>query len=175
MNNKYYILGLGSGIILCSLIVYIALLLTKTQVPEFTDEYIVERAVQLGMVMPSVEEDKENLNLEENRDITEKDSINSNDEINENIDTVEDNTTNVDEKNYEVVSEEEVYVTFVVKAGNSSYQVSKTLFEKGLIDDENAFNQYLINNNINTKIRTGTYRIKKDSSYGEIAGYLTGS
>ncbi len=175
MNNKYYTLGLGSGIILCALIMYIALLLTDVEKEkiDIDDEYIVNRAVELGMIFPTNENENEN----ENDGIDSLNHGNSNEDneqLNNSAEILQDDDLESNIDLAEIVEENVEFVTFTVEAGSSSYAVSKTLFEEGLVDDENSFNQYLINNDINTKIRTGTFRIKKGSSYSEVAGYLTG-
>ncbi len=183
MNNKYYTLGLGSGIIICALIMYIALLLTdvNNENVDMSDEYVVSRAVELGMIFPDeiiMEYDSENDLQSEEVELDVELELELELELDESYDS--ELTRNVEEMN---TSSAEIhltqnidngFVTFTVPAGSSSYAVSKTLYENDLIDNEDSFNQYLINNNINTKIRTGTFKIKKGSSYSDIAGYLTG-
>ncbi len=61
MRLKYYLRGLGTGIILATLVLTISFSLNKTSI---SDEEVKERALKLGMVLPdeneTISEDKEN-------------------------------------------------------------------------------------------------------------------
>ena len=66
-------------------------------------------------------------------------------------------------------------VTFVIRAGQSSYGVAKELVEAGLIEDANVFDRYLEDNGYSKRISTGTYEIPVDSTEEEIAKIITRS
>lgn len=68
----------------------------------------------------------------------------------------------------EPVAERET-VTIVIVRGDSSYTVSRRLQEAGIIDDAGAYDTYLVDNGYSKTIRTGTYRIPVDASWEEIA------
>lgn len=68
----------------------------------------------------------------------------------------------------EPIAERET-VTIVIVRGDSSYTVSRRLQEAGLIDDAGAYDSYLVDNGYSKTIRTGTYRIPVDASWEEIA------
>lgn len=66
-------------------------------------------------------------------------------------------------------------VTFVIHSGQSSYGVSKSLVEAGLVEDALDFDQYLENNGYSKRISTGTYEIPVGSTEEEIAKIITRS
>lgn len=216
MNNKIYILGVGTGIILSTLILYIVFLLSFDNI-NVDDDYVINRATELGMVMiedidistlsnlgfiyeetyedvdgdinlvedNNIQEDNLSIENEGNNTLEEINSVDNegedyasieNDnlqEVNSEFDIVEnieDTKINVEQSNTNKTD----YITFEVVPGSTSYIVSKTLLNKGLIDDENKFNKYLMDNDYSTKIRVGTYRVASDSTYEQLARLLTG-
>lgn len=66
-------------------------------------------------------------------------------------------------------------VTLVVSQGESSYTVSKALADAGLVEDARDFDQYLVDNGYSKRICTGTYEISVDSTEEEIAQIITRS
>ncbi|MCM1540060.1 MAG: hypothetical protein NC121_02240 [Blautia sp.] len=66
-------------------------------------------------------------------------------------------------------------VTFVVQPRQDSYTVSKALEEAGLVEDASGFDQYLDANGYSRRISTGTYEIPVDATEEEIAKIITRS
>lgn len=66
-------------------------------------------------------------------------------------------------------------VTFVIHSGQSSYGVSKSLAEAGLVEDASDFDRYLEDNGYSKRISTGTYEIPLDATEEEIAKIITRS
>lgn len=66
-------------------------------------------------------------------------------------------------------------IEFVIKSGESSYTVSKALMEAGLVEDASDFDQYLVDNGYSRRINSGTYEIPLDSTEEEIAKIITRS
>lgn len=64
-------------------------------------------------------------------------------------------------------------VTFSVKRGMSSGQVAIVLEEKGLIDNAEDFNKYIVKAGKASIIRVGTYELPKNASYEEIVDKIT--
>ena len=60
-------------------------------------------------------------------------------------------------------------VTIRIVRGDSSYTVSRRLEEAGLVDDAGEYDTYLVNHGYAQSIRTGTYQIPVDASWEEIA------
>lgn len=65
-------------------------------------------------------------------------------------------------------------VTLVISSGESSYTVAKNLAKLGIIDDANAFDDYLCSTGVDRRIRTGTFEISKNSSNEDIAKKISG-
>lgn len=63
-------------------------------------------------------------------------------------------------------------VTIVVVEGDGSYTVSRRLEEAGLIEDAREFDNYLIENGYSKTIRTGTYRIPLGATWEEIVDII---
>ena len=60
-------------------------------------------------------------------------------------------------------------VTIVIVRGDSSYTVSRRLVEAGLIEDARGFDTFLVDNGYSKTIRTGTYKIPLGATWEEIA------
>ncbi len=60
-------------------------------------------------------------------------------------------------------------VPFKIVKGMTSEDVSNLLKGEGIIEDARAFNQYLKQNNYTTRINIGEYQIEKFASYQDIA------
>ena len=62
---------------------------------------------------------------------------------------------------------------FTVEVGDSSNAVSQRLQEEGLVDNAEAFNKYMVDNNYANFVLPGTVTIPEGAGYEEIAGILT--
>lgn len=85
--------------------------------------------------------------------------------------TVKNNETAKNETKPDAGKKEKV--RFEIKGGEYSDTVCKKLKEEGLIDDAEAFNTFLIRKDYDNLILPGIYAIPKDSTYEEIAALLT--
>lgn len=63
-------------------------------------------------------------------------------------------------------------VTIVISSGEGSYAVCVKLAEAGLVEDAREFDSYLSDNGYSRTIRAGTYKIPVGSSWEEIAGII---
>lgn len=183
MKVKYYLRGLGIGILLTTVILGISF---NTKSKELTNEEIMTRAEALGMVR---EEDtifpknnKETEDLEEKEELTESqdgtDGIQEDSARNENniekdeekIETSE--TTEADELD-ENREPDKIEITFKITSGMWSEDVSRLLAEVGLLENAGEFNTYLKNNGYQNRIQVGNYTIQKDATFEEIANRIT--
>lgn len=64
-------------------------------------------------------------------------------------------------------------VEIVIASGDVSRMVSAKVFEAGLVDDADEFNSYLGSHDYDNMLQPGTYKIKKGSSFQQIAKILT--
>lgn len=150
MKFKYYLRGVGVGLIVSSILFAIAFALYQ---PKMSDEEIIAAAKNLGMVAEE-ESDTDATNsskAEENTDASEGDSSDTNGE----------DTSDV------------TYVEFTIAGGDSSATVSKHLEEAGLVDNADSFDLYLSDQNLDNSLLPGTYSIAHGSTFLEIGQILT--
>lgn len=182
MKLKYYLRGLGIGMIVTALILGISFSHRQGQETQtLTDDQIRERAEQLGMVdsseltlaalQNSVQQQTQESTAETETEampetITEPEAT-ATPEI-----TPEPEETPVPETIAE--SEASQTVTITVKKGAGSGSVSSQLQEAGLVEDAKAFDNYLCNNGYSRSIHPGTYGITPGTSEEEIAKIITG-
>lgn len=184
MMLKYYLRGLGMGILVT------ALILGLTGNPEMTDVQIRERALELGMV------DKTNMTLSEVRteeatvseeeeesgdvstsdsEVTGDESVTSGEEETEEADT----SAGQEETGSESIStageEATAPLTITIVRGDSSVSVSRDLAEAGLVDSAKAFDAYLCGNGYDKRISVGNFQIYPGSTYEEIAKIISRS
>ena len=61
----------------------------------------------------------------------------------------------------------------VIESGDVSRMVSAKVFKAGLVEDADEFNSYLGSHDYDNQLQPGTYKIKKGSSFRQIAQILT--
>lgn len=196
MKLKYYVRGLGIGIVFATIMCVISV---KVKGNTMSDSEIIERARELGMVMeyetdifknPSESEsqssnEETNSSKEDNKDTAssepsqqESASESSQPESSNSDETKETEPTSQSEVVTQPSSEPQTDVihniSIEVISGMDSGKVASLLYSAGLIDDATAFNNYLVNNNYANNIRTGNYTIQEGSSYETIANILVG-
>ena len=199
MKLKYYVRGLGIGIVFATLLCVISFKVSgKT---DMSDVEVIKRAEALGMIMKtdilkeetSEEDTSEKETTTENKDNKEETESESETDTKETVseskaETVAETLPAQTEPVTEAVIQTEAVteaVTEPVKtvienisvdviSGMDSGSVSKLLYAAGVVDDATEFDRYLVNNNYANNIRTGNYVIPKGSSYDEIAKILTG-
>ncbi|WP_416198145.1 MAG: YceG-like family protein [Sporanaerobacter sp.] len=132
LNIVYMTLGIGIGIILTS---FVFVLKPQIQYKEYTNEEIINKAKELGMVSF-----KENINTDYTKEV------------------VEDNN-------------EEIRIKIDVNSSLS--EVSDKLFAQKIIEDKGEFIQFVKDKGMETKLRPGTYSLKKNMSYTSIINILT--
>lgn len=194
MKLKYYLRGLGIGILVSTILLMISSSIHK---PELSDEEIMSRARELGMVMytemsadegiPKAEED-----TEEEKETGETEAAKENEQPKETETTKEDKKPKDTEKAEEDKKPKETEKAgkdeqpketeqpqnpqpektvkeFTIKSGESSNTVAENLQKAGLVDDAQKFNEYLVNEKYDSRILPGTVQIPEGASYKEIA------
>lgn len=203
MKLKYYLRGLGIGMIVTALILGISFSNRQDQTSQImTDDQIRERAAELGMV------DSSELTLaalqnsakqptegtpEETTQTQEQNNIETEPETTvpaETQATVEPETTQESEATTEpektagpeTTAEPEVTeapqrtqtASITIQRGDDSGSASRRLYEAGLVENAKAFDNYLCNNGYSRSINPGTYEIAPGTSEEEIAKIITG-
>ncbi len=150
-KNKivYLILGIGIGIIVTNILnsAY-----PKIEYVELSEEKIIKEASELGMVK-----------IKENID-TKKTKIEKKNEENKDIEINEEDPVEIGEN----ISRE-----IVIESGSNLTGVTKDLYEKKLIDDEEDFIYFVRDSGLEKKLNVGTYNIEDGSNYSEIIEKLT--
>ena len=172
MRLKYYLRGLGLGIIFTCVILMIFSNGNKskdTSVVE--DSNGIELTEAVGNDFDSNEEEEQSVTDESNND--ENDS-NSNDEtqsLDENINKpIDDQTVNeITGDSGELESE---YVSLVIEQGDIAGDVAEKLYEDGIINDVEAFRKYLGETGVSHTLHAGEYQIKVGATFEEIIEVL---
>ena len=194
---KYYLRGLGIGIVVTTLILTVVFNLRG----KLSDSEIKERAANLGMVMPEstadsifdkTTSDKENqtpdkTTADEQPDdkettpepTTEEQTPEPTAEEQTPEPTTEEQTT--EPTTPEPTTEEQPPVPVVnsvnieIRSGMYSEAVSRLLFESGIIPNSAEFNLYLENYGYAERIAVGTFTVSSDMSYEQLARIITRS
>ena len=189
MKLKYYLRGLGIGILVTTVILSLAGVGRKNM----TDEEVVKRAKELGMVESTLLSDlPDQTKTDEVRPTEPEISLQpETSEPEESASTPEtpvapEETPEAPEETPEAPEETPVSpedgnpdipagetVTLVIGRGESSTTVSKNLKRAGIVEDAAAFDRFLCNNGYDKKIITGTYEIPYGASEEEIAKIIT--
>lgn len=185
MRLKYYLRGLGIGILVTTVILMIAFARSDRSM---SDAEVMERARELGMVM-----EDERTPADQKLQGTEADPVSTEgtgapDETGQS--GVPDDTGNPDGTDVpggtgapggtdtldtqngaeggNTVTQQEL----TVEVGDSSNMVAQKLAQLGLVDNAEAFNQYMMDNGYASGVLPGTILIPQGASYEEIAQML---
>ena len=199
MKLKYYLRGMGIGIIVTTVILMIVFALHKNET--LTDDQIRERAAALGMVMPDALSDSEKLSnpVEDDGNDTASDEAAASDQkdaadaqtpaakpqtngkdTSQNVGKSDqadqtdksdqtDQADKSDKNNVETIEQVELSIV----GGEYSDDVCKKLKRAGVIDDADDFNKYLSEGGYDSLIQPGTYIIPKDADYDTIIKMIT--
>lgn len=193
MKLKYYLRGMGIGVIITTLILMIAFHLHQDDL--LSDAQICERAEQLGMVMPeslpehdklsdqlsdagSQTEQKEpaaDVLTDEKSDVTDtvsqkKEDQKQAEESKADASDKKKNETKADKTPKKEVVEQ---VELSIVGGEYSADVCKKLKDAGLIDNVEDFNRYLSDGGYDSLIQPGTYVIPVGADYDTIIRLIT--
>lgn len=174
MKLKYYLRGLGIGILVTAAILTIVYH-TKGSM---SDSQIMKHAAQLGMVMASTEDDTLFAQTTQVDTTIEETGTISVEETTTVVETTEAVTEASTEKPTEAPTEAPTEpaaaeAVLTISPGMYSESVSAELVRLGIITNQKEFNSYLVNNGYAECIQTGDFKIKADMSYDEIARIIT--
>lgn len=199
MKLKYYLRGLGIGMIVTALILGISFSSRQEQAQTMTDDQIRERAAELGMVdsseltlaalqngamQPTESTSQETQTQNSPEAATEPEETQTPETNTEPEVTVTPEVTNESETTVTPEATPEPEATKVpeqtqtdgitINTGDDSGSVSRRLYEAGLVENAKAFDNYLCNNGYSRNINPGTYEIVPGTSEEEIAKIITG-
>ena len=195
MKLKYYLRGMGIGIVVTTVILMIVFALHKNET--LTDDQIRERAAALGMVMPDAASNNEKLSdpvtddgndtasdqetaaegaASDQKDVSAAQTPaakpqNSGKEASGTTEKSDqtDKTDTSGKNNVETIEQVEVSIV----GGEYSDDVCKKLKRAGIIDDADDFNKYLSDGGYDSLLQPGTYIIPKDADYDTIIKMIT--
>ena len=198
MKRKYFLRGLGLGLITASLMFVLAFIFYK---PTLSESEIKKQAKALGMVESTDNKNSSNQSTDEKdsdkkkseSDTDSKDDSNSLDTTTTESKTddngvVTNTVTNPDgstttttsipgdvsklgDKSATTNSGKNIVIS--VAGGENSAAVSLDLFHKGLVSDNAEFDKYIESTGKDNSIRPGTYEIPEGSTYAQIADIIT--
>ena len=189
MKLKYYLRGLGIGILVTAVIMGVT---QGSRKETLSDREIRERAAALGMVEPGNSlADLEAAETPAATEIPEAIETPVATEIPEAIETPAATETpeaaetpaateapaatpEVTARPTQKPAEEEEgsSYTFEIQAGDSSYQVAYRLQQAGLVADARDFDNYLCSKGYDRKLKTGSYEIPETATEEEISEIL---
>ena len=179
MKLKYYLRGLGIGILVTAVIMGVT---QGSRKETLSDREIRERAAALGMVEPGNSlADLEAVETPAATEIPEAIETPASTETPEAAETPAATeapaaTPEVTARPTQKPAEEEEgsSYTFEIQAGDSSYQVAYRLQQAGLVADARDFDNYLCSKGYDRKLKTGSYEIPETATEEEISEILCG-
>ena len=148
MKFKYYLRGLGIGILISTIILSISFAMKKN---DLSDE--IPKSTEGGF-------NTEQTDMQP--------GTTDSGEISQDVGTDGADAVPPSQDGTNMVQKE-----FTVEVGDSSNAVSQRLQEEGLVDNAEAFNKYMVDNNYANFVLPGTVTIPEGAGYEEIAGILT--
>ena len=178
MRLKYYIRGLGAGILLATILLSVSFFFGGGyKNKELSDEEIIARAEKLGMVMEekdSKEDTAKTDNETSEEDADTVDESSATEEKPEEEMTIDEFVEEAEETNAAEQNEDDTvsYQAFTVKSGESSETIANNLYKQGLVDSSASFNKYLGELGVDNRIQSGTFYVQVGSSYDDIVALL---
>lgn len=198
MRFKYYLRGLGLGILVSTMILMISVHLRGGVM---TDERVVERAMELGMVIPTETDTASGESQESEQEETEQQETEQQEteqqetqkqqtqqqetqqqetqqqeiqqQETQQQETQQQEIEQLDSDITESTPENMEYVIFVVEDGEVCRTAAEKLVAFGLIDDVKEFREFMSERNYDGLIREGTYEIPIGADMETIAKIIT--
>lgn len=192
MKFKYYLRGCGLGILVASIVLMVSF---HSQNKTMDDTAVMERASELGMIMPeteivSTEADSQlpesgtqstdtDFSSNKNQKQNTKDSQNNTDgssqkdekdtQMTSDDKTGSGNNKDTESKKKEDKKEESEEITVEIKKGEVCRQLAEELEQIGLVEDAETFRKYMQQLGYDDRIKVGTYTLKRGMTEKEIA------
>lgn len=183
MKLKYYLRGIGIGVVVTTIIFMISMSIHKNElqsqnVAEKTTESktVAEYESESSQMKDTAaadtqqdtaatekkESDSEQIANKDNASTKKATAVKKKEATPKQDETVKSDTKHSDKK-----------VRIEISGGEYSDVICRKLKEEGLIDDADAYNKFLVENEYDNFILPGVYEIPMDSTYEEIAVLLT--
>lgn len=180
MKLKYYLRGLGMGILFATIVMTVSSVVHNNNLSE---EKIIKEAKKLGMIMPETEDDGTGglwATKEDTEDVIDTETETETQETETDIQETETETQPVDtepestEKTEPVVIQDGnvTLIEISVYPGDNARQVAERLYENGLVDDSESFRKYLGETGYAKSLAIGEYYVPVGATYEEICNVL---
>ena len=179
MKVKYFLRGLGIGILVTTLLLFAGA--RKNVQESMTDEQIMQRAKQLGMLRKDEVSDfkmdqnldnmKETINASPSPEPTKKAEVSEK----ENQEKAEPSVSPAKkpEAKKEKKKEDVQTISIKIEPGMVSQSIARYLYQKNVISSAADFNTYMQEHNVTDKLRAGEFEIPIDATYEEIVEIIT--
>lgn len=174
MNFKYYLRGLGTGIVVTLIIVTISNSLRGSKTAS-------ENAAQPSSVQPTSAIEAILNNQRTTQEYGDAASADATSADAASADVTSADVISADTSSAETVSDnvqqgqQERNITVSFETIQSSEAAAQLLEKAGIVDNWRNFNSYLVNNGYDRKVSGGTFSFSGNESYKEIAGIITKS
>ena len=170
MKFKYYLRGIGIGIVVTTIIFMVLIAIHKNdeKQPGVRENDMESKTVA------SLEEDTQTSPAPKEQTPQKKEDTEK--EIKKPAGTEEPESEKEEEtekKEEQTKKDMQDKIRIEIGGGEFSDDVCRKLEAEGLIDDAKAFNEFLIEKDYDNSILPGVYDVPKDSTYEEIAALLT--
>lgn len=184
MKLKYYLRGLGTGILFATLVLFISYTYHNT------DAQVKKRAKELGMIETTESASNlENITTKAENDTSSGDTKPEGDTTTKTADDETKSTTASETTKSEqntttpqaatvtettsTIDNIQTQFEFSIVSGMNSQQVAGILQSIGAIDSAASFDQYLVQNGYADRIKVGNFKIQAGASYADIANLIT--
>lgn len=174
MKVKWFLRGLGVGIVLTALLLCVTYRNTKQQ------NNVIKQAKELGMVFPKTETADVEEMAEEMAQQLEADKASEEAVSGTSVDVKSEEEKKKQKKledSKEDITDASVYhkktKTFVVRGGLLSSSVAREMEEAGIIQSADDFDDYLEKEGYGRQVRSGTYKIPEGADFETIAKIIT--
>ena len=179
MKVKYFLRGLGIGILVTTLLLFVGA--RKNVQESMTDEQIMQRAKQLGMLRKDEVSDykmdqnldniKETINASASPEPTKKAEVSEKENQEKAEPSVSPEKKPVKKK--EEKKKEVQTISIKIEPGMVSQSIARYLYQKNVIGSAADFNTYMKEHNVTGKLRAGEFEIPIDATYEEIVEIIT--
>lgn len=187
MKFKYYLRGCGLGILFAAIVLMIAF---HTQNKTMDDTAVMERASELGMIMPETQNTDTEADTQQGEPVSKTEpelttetsatstqitddgntiSADKQKNIKKNTDKKESDKKESDKKTDADKAEESEDITVKIKSGEVCRQLAEELEDLGLVEDAESFRKYMQQCGYDDQIGVGTFHLKRGMTQEEIA------
>ncbi|HAU87174.1 MAG TPA: hypothetical protein DCW90_17315 [Lachnospiraceae bacterium] len=181
MKVKYFLRGLGIGILVTTLLLFVGA--RKNVQSSMTDEQIIQRAKQLGMLTKDEVSDykmdqnldnlKETINASTSPEPSKKPEVSEKAEPSERKTDASVSPVKKPEKKKDKEKKEAETISIKIEPGMVSQSIARYLYQKNVIGSATDFNKYMQEHDVAEKLRAGEFEIPKDATYEEIVEIIT--